>query len=380
MRRKRVVFVINSLGDGGAERVLGNLLTHAEARLSEVKLDLVLLDAGPERRSMPPYVEKHALNCRGAMGASVIGLARTLHALRPDVVVSFLVRANVAAITAARLFGIPCVISERMHLSRHLNGKYRGLALAAARALPWLAYRFADRIIAVSEGVREDLVQSFAARPAATRRIYNPYDLARIEADGHATAPMTLPDSFIVSAGRLVPSKNFAQLIEAYLASSLKDALVILGEGPERGRLEAIVRGAGAADRILLPGYLENPFAVMSRARFFVSASLNEGFPNALAEAMALGAPVVATDCPSGPAEILADMVKADLSALMQAPYGILVPEGDVGELTRAMQLMSAPDTRAHYAARAKARLADFAVEKIAAEYWDVIESAAARR
>ncbi|MBL8548762.1 MAG: glycosyltransferase [Hyphomonadaceae bacterium] len=374
--RRRIVFVINSLGYGGAERVLANILQHSEARLSEVKLDLVLLDAEPERRAMPAFVTKHVLDARGDLFASIAGLTGKLRALAPDLVVSFLVRANVAAIVAARRLGVPCVISERMHLTRHLEGKYSWPKRAAAALPPRIAYRFADRVIAVSEGVRQNVVREFGVRPEAAVTIYNPYDLERIAREAAIAPEWTPPGDFIVAAGRLAPAKNFAALIDAYLASGLRESLVILGEGPERERLQAKIDAAGAHARIHMPGYLDNPFAVVARASFFVSASLSEGFPNAMAEAMALGVPVVATDCLSGPAELLAGIVKADSAALMEADFGILVPEHDAAELARAMRLMAAPERRARYAERARARMAAFSVQHVADEYWRVLREA----
>lgn len=371
----RVAFVINSLGYGGAERVLDILLRHAVAHLPDVKLDLIVLDDMDEVRAVPLEVERHCVGARGGLSASVMGVTGLLQRLRPDVAVSFLIRANVATALAGRLTGTPTIISERMQATRHFQGKYRGLERALAALPSKFSYRFADRVIAVSAGVRDDLLAHFGLSPDKVSVIANPFELETIARDGAAAPAIPLPQAFVVSSGRLERAKNFDGLIRAYLASGIDEHLVILGEGSERTALEALIASANASDRIHLPGYLENPFAVVSRAQFYASASRSEGFPNAMAEAMALGVPAISTDCLSGPAELLADVVKANPSNVMEAPYGMLVPEDDDDSLARAMRRMSAADTRSAYAVRSRSRMAKFASEILSRAYWDLITS-----
>ena len=244
-----------------------------------------------------------------------------------------------------------------------------------------LAPRALETLKAVAAICAEDtrhtrqLLAHFGVSPGKVSVSANPFELESIARDGALEPAIALPRAFLVSSGRLEPAKNFDGLIRAYLASGIDDHLVILGEGSERAALEALVASANAIDRIHLLGYLENPFAVVSRARFYVSASRSEGFPNATAEAMALGVPVISTDCLSGPAELLADMLKANPTDVMEAPFGMLVPEDDANSLARAMQRMSQPDIRTAYAVRSSSRMGIYASEIISRTYWDLITS-----
>jgi glycosyltransferase involved in cell wall biosynthesis len=371
---RRIVFVINSLGPGGAERVMENVLRMAP---SGWDCHLITLDRDTEHRTPPSFVKVHRLDCRFGLMAAIRGLLVEFRALRPDLVVSFLVRASVASTIAARAVGAPVIVSERVHLSAHLKGRHKGLKQWASGLLPRLAYPHARHIIAVSEGVRRDLVDRFGVRPERVTSIPNPYDLDRIEGDAKARPEVELPDRFIVGVGRLVGSKGFADLIEAHSRAKIGLPLYILGEGPDRDQIEAQIAALGLHGSVHLLGYLRNPFAVVSRAHMFVSASLCEGFPNAMAEAMALGVPVVATDCHSGPAEILDDVETTHCSEAYEAKFGMLVPISRPEVLARAIQMMSEPERRNRYARLARQRMADFRIDAIAERYWKTFESAA---
>lgn len=374
MQKRVIAFVINSIGFGGAERALHNILAGIGNRVDRYEVHLILLDDVPEAREMPSYVVKHVLDGRGRLPRSLFLLIGKLRRLRPALVVSLLVRANVCAAIAARLLSIPSILCERMHLGSHLDGKHRGLRRVLAKAMPRLFYRLATRVLGVSSGVTSNLVTAFGVDPARAGTIYNPYDLDRNAADAARPPEFHLPDQFILGIGRLTPAKNFAQLIEAYLEADLPYPLVILGDGSERRSLEALIARHAAGDRILLPGYARNPFPIMAKAHFYVSASLNEGFPNAMAEAMALGTPVVVTDCPSGPAEILASVPKLNPSEPVLAEFGILVPERSVAALAEGMRLMADPRRRDHYSRQARRRILDFRSEKIAEDYWGLFD------
>jgi glycosyltransferase involved in cell wall biosynthesis len=121
---------------------------------------------------------------------------------------------------------------------------------------------------------------------------------------------------------------------------------------------------------VKLLGYAKNPFAILSRADFYVSASHCEGFPNALAEAMASGLPAISTDCPSGPAEILAGVETTATRDVLRAEYGVLVPVHDRQALASALGIMSDAQLRTHYARKAVLRMQDFRIDTIAARYW----------
>lgn len=369
---KRIVFVINSLGVGGAERVMSHVLRMAPPGWD---CHLILLDRETERRSLPSFVEIHRLDCHSGLVAGIRGLHKKFLELRPDLVVSFLVRANVACLIAAQMTGAPVIISERSHLSTHLDGRHKGLKRWAAGVLPRLTYSRARHVIAVSEGVRSDLVEKFGVKPDRVIGIPNPYDLARMDQDAKSEPEVDLPDRFIVGVGRLVGSKGFADLIDAYFRARVDVPLCILGEGPERGALEARASALGLQDRVHLLGYLKNPFAVIGRADLFISASHCEGFPNAMAEAMALGVPVISTDCPSGPAEILDGAETVHCVAVHEGKFGLLVPMKRPDVLAHAIRMMSESERHDRYSQLARQRMADYGIEAITNRYWKTFEA-----
>jgi glycosyltransferase involved in cell wall biosynthesis len=165
----------------------------------------------------------------------------------------------------------------------------------------------------------------------------------------------------ILGVGRLAKQKDFSTLLKAFAqVRAVRTArLMILGEGRKRAQLETLVRTLGIADDVALPGFVPNPFPYMAHASVFVLCSAWEGLPGALVEAMACGCPVVSTDCPSGPAEILAEGV-----------YGPLVPVKAITALARAiLSVLAAPPDRAWLRARAEM----FAVERVADRYLEVL-------
>ncbi len=366
--RRRIAFVINSLGPGGAERVMTHILQATPH--GEWQPHLVLLDQEPERRTPPEFVRVHRLNCGGRLKPSVIQLRTALQAIEPDLVVSFLVRANVASIIVGRSLGIPVAASERSQLTTHLAGKYRGIRHLAASLAPRLTYRQADRFIACSEGVRSDLIQNFGVAAERCEQIPNPFDLDQIMRDAAERPERELPPRFMVSVGRLVESKGFADLIEAYELIRPELPLVILGEGPSRPALEMQVAASGLGSRIRFLGYARNPFAVVARAELFVSASHCEGFPNAMVEAMALGLPVVATDCPSGPAEILDGVETVKATGIHAGKYGVLTPMKRPDVLARALALMADARSRERFSHLSRLRAQEFRLDRVTERYW----------
>lgn len=379
MTKPKLLFVINSIGSGGAERVLDNILYAAQGRLDRYEVHLCLLDDAPERRAMQPVFGKHVLAANGKLGASITQLHALARRIQPDLIVSFLIRANVATAIAGRLSGTPTILCERMNTSSHLSLRYGGIKRVLLGLLPRLVYARASLILAVSEGVRQDLIHAFGIRPARVRTIYNPYDIDRLATAGAAPPAIALPDRFIVAVGRLVAAKGFDLLIDAFARQEAHPSLIILGEGPEHAALAARIAALGMADRITLAGFTPELFAIVARAQALVSASHNEGFPNAIAEAMALGLPVLATDCPSGPAELLGGQAREEGRAT-QAPYGLIVKDGDVAGLVDGLRLLEDPALRATYAAASRRRLEDFRIETIAAHYWTLFDDYLARR
>ncbi|MBL8551655.1 MAG: glycosyltransferase [Hyphomonadaceae bacterium] len=377
MTKKKILFLINSLTTGGAERVITTLLAHSTAEREEFDIVFALLDDVARAYEPAPWLKVRQLDCRESMVRSILSVRALVREERPDLVLSFLTRANIAAALACKERAIPCILSERINNSAHLPHNMGG---AAARLFIRGAYPLAARIIAVSSGVEEDLRANFGIAAEKVVVIDNPVDGAAIAAKAEAAPQLGVEAPYIIAAGRLTKVKNFALLIEAYAAAKVASKLVIIGEGAEREALERQIEALGLAGRVLLPGHMDNPYPLMQRAALYVSPSNAEGFPNALVEAMALGRPVVSSNCRSGPAEILAETTRDAVEGLSFARHGVLFPVGSAECLAAALQAMEDPALRARYAEAAVLRARDFSVERSKDRYWDVIRKELARR
>lgn len=369
--RRRALFIINSLTGGGAERVMSTLLHASAPWRDRFDIALALLDREAAAYVPPQWVESIQLDCQGRLLPSIRAVRRLVAAMRPDVTLSFLTRSNVANVLATAGRPTACLISERVNASAHLNG---GFSAMTARMMVRGTYPRADHVIAVSQGVAQDLRRNFGVKQSRLSVIANPVDHDRIAGLSAVPPALSLQGDFIVAAGRLVPNKNFGMLIEAFARADLPASLVILGEGPLRGALQAQIERLGLGDRILLPGFLDNPFAVLKRAALFALPSNAEGFPNGMVEAMACGLPVVAANCRSGPSEILLSRAREDVHGIVHGPAGALVPQNDPAAFAEALRAVFEPGSRADRGAAALDLSRQFSVERTAARYWAAIE------
>lgn len=318
--KKHIALFVPSLQGGGAERVMVMLANGFAAHGHRVDLVLAKAD-GPYLAEISPDVRVVDLQ-KSRVLFSLVPLVRYLRREKPTSMLSALIHANIVAILARRLSGSSSrlVVSERSSPSGSYGFFYRYVLHPLVRVL----YPFADGIVAVSDGVRRELIDAFRISEGKVTAIPNPIDIGTISQ--LASRPIDHPwtqqgaPQLILAVGRLVPEKDYPSLLDAFrLVRNHTDAhLVILGEGPLRPVLEAKVRDDGLEDAVYMPGFDSNPFRWMVRCDAYVLASLTEGFPNSLVQAMACGAAVVSTDCPHGPNEILND-----------GKWGKLVPVGD---------------------------------------------------
>ena len=372
LHRKRILFAINSLAGGGAERVLATLLGGSEPWRARYDIHLALLDDEPRANEVPEWVAVHQLDARHKLLPSLTQLRALARRLKPHATLSFLTRANIANAWAMAGRRRPWLISERVNTSAHLGSAF------AAKAMVRLVYPRAAHVIAVSEGVVDDLAAHFGVARRRMSAIANPVDHRRIAELAAEPPAFTPAGPYIAAAGRLVPNKNFPLLLRAYAKAAPPERLVILGEGPERGALEALAASLGIADRVDMPGFVANPFAVVARAQAYAMPSNAEGFPNGLVEAMACGVPVVATNCASGPSEILADRPRETVAGGIDVDAGALVPTDDVPSFAAALSRVLAEPHRSECGKRARTRSLAYGVEQAAANYWARIEAALA--
>ncbi|MDX5436672.1 MAG: glycosyltransferase [Pontibacter sp.] len=230
-----------------------------------------------------------------------------------------------------------------------------------------LLYRFSPKIVAVSEGVADDFAQRMSVDRDKVEVIYNPVYKPYHEGAGAANSPLgsfiNSGRKYVVGVGRLTEQKDFATLIQAFsLVRKEKDmALVILGEGGLRQELESLVEQLGLTAHVLMPGFVKDPLYYVSRASVLAVSSGFEGFGNVIVEALGVGTPVVSTDCPSGPSEILEN-----------GAYGALVPVRNPEAMAKAiLRTVSSPPEPSVLMERAK----EFAVPRIADQYLSYIYS-----
>jgi GalNAc-alpha-(1->4)-GalNAc-alpha-(1->3)-diNAcBac-PP-undecaprenol alpha-1,4-N-acetyl-D-galactosaminyltransferase len=354
----RIAFVIPSLGAGGAERVATLLANEWNANGHDITLvtfdasgtePFFALDAGVSLRELAAFASRGLAAKLGTNVARVSRLRALLRELHPDVGVAFMTEANVIALWASRGLGVPVVISERNQPDRAGLGRAHKLARR-------LTYPLATALV-----VQTDAIASWAKARfrIPVHVIPNPVrldagDARREEGDVQ----------WLISLGRLAPQKGFDILVRSFAAIASKHPnwrLAIYGEGPDRPLLERLRAESGCADRILLPGLTKDPAAALSKASLFVLASRFEGYPNALLEALAQGLPVLATACPGGTVEILANA------------HGMLVPPDDIGAMTTALDAMlSAPDLRDAYAWKARRAVTGLDVATVGRRWLDL--------
>lgn len=376
--RPRVLFVINSLAGGGAERVMLSLIAASEDLRDRYEIALALLDREPFAYAPPGWLTVHQLDGRFSLARSAARFVRLVARERPDVTLSFLTRSNMVAVLAAKLFGHRAIISERANTSGHFKP---GASGAVAKRLIRMLYPRADAVIAVSRGIADDLRDRFGVDAAKLDVIANPVDGDAIRAAAAAPPAITSERPYLVAVSRLTKGKNVALLVDALARARTELDLLILGQGPERAAIEARAAELGVAARVRPCGFQENPYAIMRGARAYVSASNGEGFPNGLVEALALGLPAIATNCASGPSEILADLRREEVDRLTFAPFGVLVPPNDADGFARAVEAVtSKPGRHAALSAAGPKRAADYGTGRAKAAYWSVIDRALASR
>lgn len=366
-----LVLFLERLEAGGAERAMVNLVKGLAHRGIRVEL-AVARDGGTLAAEVPATVPVTRLGAP-RVAASIAPLARLLRARVPRALLATPAHVNVAAAVAHRLAGVSTrLVLREANLPSHKARDARTLRGRTLPRLMRLAYPRADALVAASEDVAADLAATLGVPRASIRVIPNPTVdtevLARARDRPEHPWLREAGPPVILSVGRLTRQKDHATLLEAFarLRRDRPARLLILGEGEERTALEAQARRLDIAAHVAMPGFAANPFAAMARCAVFALPSAWEGLPNALIQALALGARVVATDAPGGSREVLEG-----------GRLGRLVPVGDAAALARAIAgAMDAP----HDPAPGLAHARRYAVEPVVDAYLGVLGLAPAPR
>lgn len=372
-KKIKIAFFLPTLGGGGAERNVVNLVNNLDRKkytpyfvLGKVK--------GVFINKIPKEISIIDLDSSSNLGL-FFKLIRYFHKEQPDVFVSAFPNINIISIIARIFSGAKTkiVITEQNTLSLfRLTARNFTRRLIARFLLPYLVrfiYPRADVIVCVSKGVADDLSEIIRS-PKEIRVIYNPvvekriYDLAEESIEHPWFSDKKTP--IILAVGRLVKAKDYPNLFQTFALILKKQPvhLVVLGRGSEKTKLERLSQKLGISENIAFLGFQENPFKYMARASIFVLSSFQEGFGNVLVEAMACGTPVISTNCKSGPSEIIED-----------GKSGILVPVADQEALAAAIfKVLNNPSLDYKLSEQGKKRAEHFSIGKSVKKYEEIFD------
>ena len=353
---KKIVLYINTLGHGGAERVISNLATQFSESGYECILATSCRDAweysyGDKVRRSILYDEPIKKNFLIKNIMLVISLRKLIKKEKPDVLVSFMAEPNFRAILASFWLKTKVIISVR-------NDPNREYPSTLYKILAKILYRFSDCIVFQTEDAKRWFPKVIQKK---SKIILNQVDKVfyDINFEGEKRD--------IITVGRLTSQKNHKFLIKAFslIKDEVTDNLVIYGEGELRGELEQLIQDLDLEDRVFLPGTIKNVENAVKRAKLFVLSSEYEGLPNSLMEAMALGTPSISTDCPCGGPRMLFDDEK----------NGILCEAGNTYELAKKIRMICNNDVvRKKLGENAKERAKFFAPEVVFINWKETID------
>jgi glycosyltransferase involved in cell wall biosynthesis len=368
---RKVLFLSYDLKDGGSPQVLSNILNY----LNRDEFDPVLVTYSEARVfPIPAGITEHILHVEGggsllhklkANLTAIIRLRRILRAEKPDVAVGMGGLTNWGLILAAKTARLKTSVIIGEHGADALKHREDRASSLLIGLLNKFLYPLADRIVAISEGVRKYLVQGLKLPEQKIVLIYNPVDIQKIQQ--LSQEPVEDPwlcdrdKPVVLWVGRIAAIKGLQYLIGAFekVLKQIDARLIIVGEGSERSAIESLVVQKGLKRKVHFAGFQSNPYRYMSRSSVFAFPSLSEGFGMVLVEAMACGLPVVSADCVAGPNEIL-----------QNGKCGILVPVADECAMAEAIvTMLTNHEIRDRLTSEALRRVADFEPAKVVASY-----------
>jgi glycosyltransferase involved in cell wall biosynthesis len=387
----RVLLLLPSLHGGGAERVAMHIMKHADRTRFDVRMGL-LRKTGPYVSELEDSRVDVAVGQRFldfdqgnaqvyqfaslAMGTLLApgNVVAMLRRFRPHVVLSFRKGMSLVTLAAVTIYGR----SRVRWLAREGNNTLAviddevssALARSSVRRLTALCYRSADRLLTICHEMADDLQRQLQLDPAKLRTIYNAVDIAEVERRAAEPAPLAIEGPYLIGVGRLERQKGFDVLLRAFAAGRVREThrVVLIGEGSQASALRALASELGIADRLVLAGWQDNPWALMRRAELFVLPSRWEGFGNVVIEAMASGVAVVVSDCSYGPKEIVRD-----------GRDGLVVKTDAVPATRDAIErLLDDAALRERLVAAARERAREFDVPSIVGQYQALFLEAAA--
>ncbi len=361
--KKKIFFFIYQLGSGGAARTMLNLLNNID--LNQFEPTLITLNyEGDYEKYLKKEITFIKLPTR-RLRSGIVPFSQIIKKEKPDIIFSTIPNYNLIAITARLLSGHNAKNIVREAALLGTEGKFN-----ANLKLYGIAYRFSKKVVALSEGVKQNIIQNYKVSPKKVKVIYNPVDVENIETlmkqDNIAKEYQSIfnnpKEKVIITAGRLVDDKDQATLISAFaeLRKNITANLIILGEGELKGKLKKQVKALNLEKAVFFVGFQENPYAYFNKADIFVLSSKREGFGHVLTEALATRIPIISTDAKPGAAEVLDN-----------GKYGLITPVGDSSALAGQMEevLNWDDEKRSQVTEKGWERAVSFRAEKIVKEY-----------
>ncbi len=363
MKRYRILFILDSPGEGGAQRVIINILKYINRERFEIELALFNSE-GEYKSTIPEDISYHDLKAKRGRYA-ILSLAHLIRKIRPNLIFSTLIKVDEAVNFAVKLAGDSTKIVLRS--SNFLSKKLKVEPFYTALLCRW-SYKHGDRIIATTREMRDDLHCKLNLPLGKIKVIPNPIDLEMIRnlskepvRNSWSKENSIRNYKLIITMGRLTEQKGFPYLLKAFkeVRDKLQARLVILGQGKRKSDLESLSENLEIDKEVKFLGFQINPYKYIANSDLFVMSSLWEGFPNAIIEAMGCGTPVVSTDCPSGPKEIIAN-----------GKSGLLVPPKDYQALASGiLQVLTNKKLAGKLAKSGLERVKDFEVKRIIKKY-----------
>ena len=372
---KKIVFLINTLDSGGAERVVSLLL---DRFIEKYDCYLILIhnnifykiDKRVKIINLNDPIKQSGLKKLINLIVLTYKLINIIKENDFRQIVSFLTRSNYINVLSSKITKHKAIINERAMPSIQYNNGIRGII---NRILIRIIYSKANKCLSNSYGNMVDLKNNFNI--TKIDYIYNLFDIDTIKELSKNDIEIKKRRFTFVTVGRLDNGKNHRLIIEAM--KSIEADLWIIGDGELREELLSYIKELNLNDKVYLLGKKENPFAFLAKADCFVFTSNHEGFPNVLVEALACSLPVISTDCKSGPREILSP--KSNFSFQLKddielAEYGVLTPINDLYKLNKAMSMILIDKKlRENYKNKSKERSNNFDINKLIKEYEDII-------
>jgi glycosyltransferase involved in cell wall biosynthesis len=329
MKKKLILFIVGSLGGGGAEKFIITLLQGLNQEKYDVHL-CIIKGQGANDKFIPKYVYVHRLYKTKVLRA-LFSVSRLIVAIKPDIVFSSMFHVNIMTILSSYIIypnKMKLIVRESTIPSYRFGLSMTGLTYSVIMKVTYRSGLITN-IITQCEAMRNDLVINYNLPESKLLVINNPVNHDDLLKKSQDMLKYKIDTSVInmISIGRLENVKGYDRMIEIFTRLERnKYHLYICGEGSQRGTLLRMISDYGLNDEVSLTGFLSNPYSLLSEMQLFLLSSRSDSFPNATLESLALGVPVIAYDCPGGVNEIL-----------NSPDNGVLIDDGDISNYVKSI-------------------------------------------